>query len=83
MIKLTHLGGGEFIVNAELIRYVEQRPDTFVTMTDGDRFVVQESLDEVVARAVEYQRQKHMIPAPLRSVASPDRNTFQATSLST
>ncbi len=77
MIKLTHLGGGAFIVNADLIRYVEQRPDTFVTMTDGDRFVVQESLDEVVGRAVEYQRQKHMIPAPLHSAASQDRNSFR------
>ena len=77
MIKLTHLGGGEFIVNADQIRYVEQRPDTFVTMTDGDRFVVQETLDEVVGRAVEYQRQKHMIPPPLRSVASQELNSFR------
>ena len=64
MIKLTHLNGGEFVVNAELIRYVEQRPDTFVTLTDGDRFVVRESLDEVVRRAIDYQQAKHLIPAP-------------------
>jgi uncharacterized protein YlzI (FlbEa/FlbD family) len=29
MIKLTRLGGEEFILNAELIRYVESRPDTW------------------------------------------------------
>lgn len=62
MIKLTRLGGEKFILNAELIRYVESRPDTFVTLTIGDRIVVEESMDEVLRRSVEYQRSKQMIP---------------------
>ncbi len=62
MIKLTRLGGEGFILNADLIRYVESRPDTFVALTDGDRVVVEESMDEVLRRAIEYQRAKHMIP---------------------
>jgi flagellar protein FlbD len=62
MIKLTRLGGEEFILNAELIRYVESRPDTFITLTVGDRVVVEESMDEVMQRSVEYQRSKQMIP---------------------
>lgn len=64
MIKLTRLDGSQFLINAELIRYVEARPDTFVTLTDGDRVVVRESLDEVMHRAVDYQRSKHLLPAP-------------------
>ncbi|MGD0384188.1 MAG: flagellar FlbD family protein, partial [Thermoguttaceae bacterium] len=35
MIKLTRLSGEAFILNAELIEYVEARPDTFVTLTTG------------------------------------------------
>jgi flagellar protein FlbD len=66
MIKLTRLGGEAFILNADLIRYVEARPDTFVTLTTGDRVVVQESMDEVLRRAVAYQQAKHLIPAPSR-----------------
>ena len=62
MIKLTRLGGEPFVLNAELIRYVETRPDTFVTLTTGERVVVTETMDEVVQRAIEYQRQKHLIP---------------------
>ena len=62
MIKLTHLSGDEFVVNADLIRYVERRPDTFVTLTSGDRLVVRESMDEVVRRAIDYQRAKHVLP---------------------
>ncbi|MBL8828294.1 MAG: flagellar FlbD family protein [Planctomycetaceae bacterium] len=64
MIKLTRLDGSQFLLNAELIRYVEARPDTFVSLTDGDRVVVRESMDEVMARAVDYQRSKFLIPAP-------------------
>ena len=64
MIRLTHLAGEPFILNAELIRYVERRPDTFVTLTTGERVIVRESMDEVLARAIEYQRSKHLIPTP-------------------
>ena len=44
MVKLTKLNDEEFVVNAELIRYVESRPDTYVTLTTDDRFIVKESL---------------------------------------
>jgi flagellar protein FlbD len=64
MIKLTHLDGEPFILNADLIRYIEARPDTFVTLTTGDRLVVTESMDEVLRRAVAYQQAKHLIPPP-------------------
>ena len=63
MIKLTRLGGEPFILNAELIQYVEARPDTFVTITTGERVVVEESTDEVLRRAVQYQQTKHLIPS--------------------
>lgn len=66
MIKLTRLGGEPFVLNAELIQYVEARPDTFVTLTTGERLVVTESMDEVLRRAVAYQQAKHMIPPPAR-----------------
>jgi flagellar protein FlbD len=62
MIKLTRLGGEAFVLNADLIRYVEARPDTFITLTTGERLVVTESLDEVMRRAVAYQQAKHLIP---------------------
>jgi flagellar protein FlbD len=63
MIKLTRLDGQHFILNADLIRYVEQRPDTFVTLTSGDRIVVSEPMDRVVELAVDYQQRKAMLPS--------------------
>src|SRR5438105_802203 len=63
MIKLTRLNGEEFVVNADLIRFIESRPDTFVTLTTDDRFIVRESLDEVVRRSVEFNRAARLLPA--------------------
>lgn len=64
VIELTRLNGEPFVLNAELIQYVETLPDTYITLTSGERLVVQESMDEVVARAVEYQRSKWLVPPP-------------------
>jgi flagellar protein FlbD len=62
MIKLTRLDGEPFVLNAEMIRYVEKRPDTFITLTTGERIIVAESMDDVVDRAIRYQQQKHWMP---------------------
>jgi flagellar protein FlbD len=56
VIRLTHLNGRPFVVNAELVKYVEETPDTMLTMRDGERIVVRESAREVTARAIEYGR---------------------------
>lgn len=68
MIKLSRLDGERFILNADLIRYVESRPDTFITLTSGERLVVAETMDEVLDLAVRYQQTKHLIPPPAMSM---------------
>ena len=62
MIRVTHLDGEPFLLNAERIRYVEARPDTFVTLVEGERVVVRETMDEVLRLCLDYQRTKHLIP---------------------
>ena len=64
MIRLTRLNREEFILNAELIRYVECCPDTLITLTNGDTLMVLEPMDEVVRRAVSYHQAKNLIPKP-------------------
>ncbi len=56
MIKLTKFNGDEFVVNAELIRFVESRPDTYITLTSSDRLLVRESVEEVVRRSIAYSQ---------------------------
>ena len=50
MIILTRLGGHEMAVNPDLIERAEPTPDTVITMVDGHKLVVAESVDEVVDR---------------------------------
>jgi flagellar protein FlbD len=50
VIILTRLGGHEMAVNPDLIERAEHTPDTVITMIDGHKLVVAESLDELVTR---------------------------------
>lgn len=63
MIRLTRLGGERFVLNAELIKYVESRPDSYITLTTGERIVVSETLEEIVQRTLEYQQHKLLVPS--------------------
>ncbi len=63
MITVTRLNGKPIVVNAELIRSVEENPDTTMTLLNGDHIIVQESMSQVVDKAVEYGRSlRRMIP---------------------
>ncbi len=62
MILLTRLNGRKVVVNSELIKTIEQLPDTTLTLINGDHLLVLESLDEVVARAIEYGRKVRAFP---------------------
>ncbi len=55
MIFLTRFDGTEVVVNSDLIVTVEKIPDTVVTLTTGDRIMVKERVEEVVARAAAYR----------------------------
>jgi len=48
MIALTRLNGDPFVLNAGYIERLETTPDTVVTMFNGDKYVVRETIDDVV-----------------------------------
>lgn len=56
MITLSRLNGKPFVLNAELIRTIEENPDTTIQLVNGERVIVRESMEEVVERAIEYGR---------------------------
>ena len=56
MIRLTRLNDRPFVLNAEQIKMVEETPDTLVSLLNGDRLTVKESMEEVIRRSVEYAR---------------------------
>ena len=56
MIEVTRFNGTHFIINAELIETIEATPDTIVSLTTKSKYVVRESIDEVVAKVLAYKK---------------------------
>jgi flagellar protein FlbD len=56
MIQLTRLNNKPLMVNSDLIKFVEQSPDTLVTLITGEKIVVLERAEEVVARVIGFRR---------------------------
>lgn len=55
MIIVNRLNGERFGVNAEHLERVEETPDTVLTLLDGRKYIVQESLEEVLDLVIEYR----------------------------
>ena len=56
MIHLTRTNHRAVVVNAELIEHVEMTPDTVVSMTTGEKFIVLETSEAVVEKVIAYRR---------------------------
>jgi flagellar protein FlbD len=63
MITVSRLNGKRMVVNAELIRSVEENPDTTITLINGEHIIVRESMDEIVSRTIDYGRHLRRAPA--------------------
>ena len=48
MISLTGLSGSAFALNSDLVERVDSTPDTVITLVDGKKYVVSETLEQVV-----------------------------------
>ena len=55
MIRVTRLNGERFALNPDLIERVEGHPDTVAFLVDGTKYVVKESVDEVLDEIREYR----------------------------
>ena len=56
MIEVTRLHNQKIVINADLIEFVEETPDTMITTTTGKKLLVRESVDEVIKKVVAYRR---------------------------
>lgn len=57
MIRLRKLDGQDLILNAEWIQSVETTPDTLITLTNGEKILVKDSVEDVVAKFKAYKRE--------------------------
>ncbi len=56
MIWLTRLNNRPLVVNSELIKFIENAPDTVITLITGEKIVVLETAEEVMTRIIDYRR---------------------------
>jgi len=56
MIELTRLKGGKFALNDEHIETMEETPDTVLTLMNGHRYIVRESMREVISLIEAFRR---------------------------
>jgi flagellar protein FlbD len=50
VILVTRLNGPALAINADLIERAEATPDTVITLVDGTKYLIEESIDELVER---------------------------------
>lgn len=55
MIKVTNLDGSEMYVNPDLIEIITETPDTHITLTNGNRYLVLEPARVVIGRMVNFK----------------------------
>ena len=56
MILLTKINKAPIAVNADLIQYIEETPDTVLTMTNSEKVVVVENMTAIIQKIVQYRR---------------------------
>ena len=56
MIHLTRMNHAPMVLNSELIEHIEATPDTVISLTNGQKIVVREAVDEIVEKVVEFRR---------------------------
>lgn len=65
MIRLTRINHVPLILNADLIEHVETTPDTLISLTNGQKFVVLESTEDVIRKVIEFRREiLNGVPGP-------------------
>ena len=55
MINVTGMNNKEFILNADHIEKIDEVPETLITLTNGKKYIVLESVEEVVDLVLRYK----------------------------
>jgi flagellar protein FlbD len=56
MIRVTRLDGTPLLVNIDQVTWIEFNPDTVIALANGEKLLVRDTPDEIVARVQEYKR---------------------------
>lgn len=62
MIKVTRLNGLDIVINADLIEFIESTPDTVLTLSTGTKFLLKDSVQDVVNKVIAYRQKLNCKP---------------------
>ncbi len=57
MIEVTKINDVKISINSDIIEFVEETPDTVITLTTGKKIIVKESRQEVTNLVILYKRE--------------------------
>jgi flagellar protein FlbD len=60
MLKLTRLNNNTVAINPDHIGWVEAMPDTTLSLLNGEKIIVRETLDELIDAVIAYRRAVRM-----------------------
>jgi flagellar protein FlbD len=70
MILLTRLNNRPLVVNSDMIKFIENTPDTVLTLVTGEKIVVLETVAEVLEEILNFRRR--VVAAAGTMVRGPD-----------
>ena len=56
MVRVTRLDGTGVRVNVDQITWIEFNPDTVIALANGEKILVRDAPDQIVARVQDYKR---------------------------
>ena len=69
MIQLTRLNKKPLVVNSDLIEFIENAPDTVITLVTGEKVVVLEGTEEILDQIITFRRR--LLPTSLAMLPPP------------
>lgn len=67
MIRVTRLNGGPFYVNPFEVEFMEETPDTVITLKTGKKLLVEEDAETVIDRMVAFYRRAIVVARPFET----------------
>ncbi|WP_426349142.1 flagellar FlbD family protein [Alloiococcus sp. CFN-8] len=56
MVYLTTIGKKQFVLNSEHIEKLEEVPETLITLTNGKKYLVLETPEEVIEKIISFKK---------------------------
>lgn len=55
MIQLTRINNASMVLNSDLIEHIEMTPDTVISLTTGQKYMVRESAEQIIDKVVKFR----------------------------